>query len=183
MAGKNQQAGRDRRQRAVSAAGGSGNKQATASATYRFDGDIRQAAKSRRFGFQDTVTLRFEISGVGTPQDAPLAVRVDDLILSTADVAETNGHAALEFRAGQGNDVLWQWSARVEQGKTPQISVATGNQERIGAGQVNHSASGPPWTRFRQRALAEAQGLRVYSEDIAFYRYQHRNDQELPLSP
>jgi len=116
---------------AVSAAGGSGSKQATASAHYRFDGDIRQAAKSRRFGFQDTVTLRFEISGADTPQDAPLTVRVDDLILSTADVTETNGHAALEFRAVQGNDVLWHWSARVEQGKTPQISSAAGTTQRI----------------------------------------------------
>jgi hypothetical protein len=116
---------------AVSAADGSGHKLATARANYRFDGDIRQAAASRHFGFQDMVTLRFEISGVDTPQDAPLAVRVEDLVLSTADVTETNGHAALEFRAVQGNDVLWHWSARVEQGKLPQVSSAAGTTQRI----------------------------------------------------
>jgi hypothetical protein len=113
-----------------STASGTSGEQATAIANYRFDGDVRQATAFTRFGFQDSVILRFEISRAAPP-GAPMTVRVDDLVLSTADVTETHGHAAVEFRAVQGDDVLWTWSARVDQGKTPQISGAAGTAQRI----------------------------------------------------
>jgi hypothetical protein len=62
----------------------------TATADYKFDGDIKKAKLPiRMFNLKDKLTLRFDITSIERTEDATLVFRVDDLTLSTVDVANS----------------------------------------------------------------------------------------------
>ena len=99
-----------------------GDATARAAANYRFHGNIEKAETGTRiFNLKDSLSFRFDVpAGLG-PEDMALTFQIEELRLSTTDVAGTNGFSRIEFTAVQDGTTLWRWAARVDQGKQPRL--------------------------------------------------------------
>ncbi len=106
--------------------------EATARATYAFDGDIRNAAPEvGRFAVHDVITLRLVVVGVEDAAHVPVVFTVDALALSTVDLAQTDARAGVSCVARQDDEVLWRWSAEVGAGGEPRTTSPQGSSQRV----------------------------------------------------
>ncbi|MEY2934730.1 MAG: hypothetical protein RL033_5479, partial [Pseudomonadota bacterium] len=95
----------------------------TADVDLLVDGDVERSDPDMAvFNVRDEITFRFDVSNVERSSDAKLSLRVRQLLLSTEDILETQGHAQLRFTARQDGREIWSFVSRVEQGITPTLS-------------------------------------------------------------
>lgn len=101
-----------------------GDGRAMARIDYSVDGDVKRADENiGRIALNDTGTLRFTITNIEDAAQAPLVVTIEELTLSTEDVAKTHGAVEATLTALQDGTAIWDWTLRVEQGKKPVLNL------------------------------------------------------------
>lgn len=101
---------------------GNGDQEVTGTANYKFDGDIKKSKPgTKMFNLKDKLIFRFDIANIEKVEDATLIFKVNELKLSTENVAKTKGYSKIQFTAIQDGNELWHWSAHVNQGGMPKI--------------------------------------------------------------